>query len=74
MVGGVPEIVDALAGLEALGGIEGHRVVRIERPGVAADVDGVVGRVVAGGSVDVEVGAENMAEGNKIVVRVTKVF
>ncbi len=57
VVGGVPEIVDAPAGLEALGGIEGHRVVGIEGPGVVADVDWTLGRVATGGGIDVEIGA-----------------
>ena len=57
VIGGVPEIVDAPAGLQVLGGIEGHRIVGIEGLGVVADVDGAVGRVAAERGVDVEIGA-----------------
>ena len=42
VVGGVPEIVHAPAGLDALGGVERYRVVRMDVPGVVADVDGCI--------------------------------
>ena len=54
VVGGVPEIVDAPASLNALGGIERDRVVRMDVPGIVADVDGAVGRVAADWGIDVQ--------------------
>ena len=57
MVGGVPDIVDAPVGLEALGRIERDRVVGMDVPAIVADVDGAVGRVAAKRRVDVEIGA-----------------
>ena len=47
VVGSVPEIMDAPASLDALGGIERYRMVGMDVPGIVADVDGTAGRVAA---------------------------
>lgn len=57
VVGGVPAIVDAPPGLRALGGINRRRIIRVDRPGVVANVDRSVRRLAAKRRVEVEVGA-----------------